>query len=157
MGCDIEITPGEGIGDEPAGTVRVRYSPDIEALEVPVAEVPNLIDEIPVLSLLCVAARGTSVFHEVAELRVKESNRLAAIVDGLAALGCSAREEGDDLVIEPGRPTEAVTLDPLGDHRLAMTWTLANECFGLSGGVADRSCIDVSYPDFMGELARLRA
>ncbi len=155
MGVGITIDEGQSIGMEPTGTVTIEYSPDIKPLEVTPDEVPNLIDEIPILALLCTAAKGQSVFHEVSELRVKESNRLAAIVDGLCKLGCDAREVGDDLLVGGAIPSNSITLDSRGDHRLAMTWYLANRCFGLAGNVLDLDCIDVSYPDFIEELNRL--
>ena len=97
------------------------------------------------------------MFEGVQELRVKESNRLAAVVNGLTELGCTAREVGDDLVIEGGVPDEDEKLDPHGDHRLAMTWVLANRCFGLDGDVLGTACIDVSYPNFIAQLDALQA
>ena len=156
MGCDIEMEETAVIGGEPIGDVRIWYAPALEGVHVQAAEIPALIDEIPVLALLATSAGDTTVFEGVQELRVKESNRLASVVSGLTALGCTAREVGDDLVIEGGVPEEDETLDPHGDHRLAMTWVLANRCFGLEGDVADTACIDVSYPSFIEQLDELQ-
>ncbi|MCL2756789.1 MAG: hypothetical protein FWD43_01775, partial [Coriobacteriia bacterium] len=87
-------------GAEPVGDVCVCYTRELKAVTVAADEIPSLIDEIPILALLATACKGETRFCEVGELRVKESDRLAAVIAGLTALGCSARAEGDDLVIE---------------------------------------------------------
>ena len=156
MGCHLEVEPHLATGGEPSGDLYVSYAPGLRAPYVGAEEIPALIDEVPVLSLLATSARGMTIFKEVGELRVKESNRLAAIVEGLTALGCEAREDGDDLKIVGGAPTRSITLDSRGDHRLAMTWVLANRCFGLAGDVTGLDCIDVSYPDFLQTLEQLQ-
>lgn len=157
MGCDIQISETGKVGQEPVGEVRVRYADGLSGVVVGPEEVPNLIDEIPALALLATTARGKTTFREVSELRVKESNRLAAIIDGLCKMGASAREMGDDLIVEYGVPCRAAELDSRGDHRLAMTWLLANRCLGLGGSVNDTSCIDDSFPGFIEELDRIQA
>ncbi len=85
---------------EPNGSIRVRYTDVLRGCEVPSQHIASIVDEIPVLSLVAAHARGVTVFREVGELRVKETDRLAAIIDGLAQLGVDAWEEGDCLFIE---------------------------------------------------------
>ncbi len=155
MGCDIETKRTTMVGDEPMGDVRVKYAPGIGAVVVEPQEVPNLIDEIPVLALLATSARGITTFREVAELRVKESNRLEAIIEGLCKMGATAREVGDDLEVEHGLPHQAALIDPRSDHRLAMTWLVAGKCLGLGKVTTDTSCFDVSFPGFEAKLDSL--
>lgn len=155
MGCNISIEQTHTIGQEPVGDIHIKYSPNLCATVVEPKEVPNLIDEIPVLALLATSAKGTTKFCEVSELRVKESNRLSAIIKGLGALGACAREVGNNLEVDYGLPYKKAKLDPMGDHRLAMTWTIANRCLKLGGEVTNLDCIDVSFPQFVEKLDAL--
>ncbi len=155
MGSNISIEQTRKIGLEPVGDIHIKYAPVLSATVVEPQEVPNLIDEIPVLALLATSAKGTTKFCEVSELRVKESNRLNAIIEGLNALGACAREVGDDLEIDYGLPHKKTCLDPRRDHRLAMTWTIANRCLKLGGEVTNLECIDVSFPQFVDKLDAL--
>ena len=86
-------------GEEPCGTISVSYVEHLRSCEVVGREIASLVDEIPVLALVAAHAEGTTVFHEVGELRVKETDRLAAILEGLSKLGVHAWAEGDDLHI----------------------------------------------------------
>ncbi len=156
MGCGIRVSRGRDCGREPVCDLRVLYSEGLVATEVEPAEIPFLIDEVPVLALLATHAEGRTVFRSVQELRVKESDRLAEIASGLVALGCRAEESGDDLIVSCGLPRLDADLDSKGDHRLAMTWVLANRCHGLGGSVRGTSCMDVSYPGFVEELDELQ-
>ena len=103
-------------------------------------------------------ARGVTVFKDVSELRVKETDRLAAIIDGLALLGVDAWTAGDDLCIE-GNPSlvvpEGLVFDSLGDHRLAMTWALVGLTGRVPVTVRDFGCVAVSYPNFLTDMERL--
>ena len=131
MGADIRESYGGHEGKEPRGTITVNYTPVLRGCEIPSQHIASVIDEIPVLALVAAHARGITVFHEVGELRVKESDRLKAIIDGLALLGVDAWEEGDDLFVE-GNPQlqvpQGLVFESYGDHRLAMTWALVGAC-----------------------------
>jgi 3-phosphoshikimate 1-carboxyvinyltransferase len=120
---------------------------------------PALIDEIPILALLATAAQGTTVFKRVEELRVKESDRLAATVAGLTALGCQARADaiaGVDLHVVGGVPRAGGgVLETHGDHRLAMTWAIAARAFDLAVTIPGIESVGVSYPTFFDDLKRL--
>ena len=115
-------------------------------------------DEVPVLSLVAAHAHGITVFRNVAELRAKESDRLEAIVKGLALLGVDAWTEGDDLFIE-GQPglqvPEGLVFDSRSDHRLAMTWALVGLTGEVPVDVTDFGSVDVSYPDFLEDIEKL--
>ncbi|MDF1541730.1 MAG: 3-phosphoshikimate 1-carboxyvinyltransferase [Anaerosomatales bacterium] len=157
MGAGITIEPSEVAGAEPVGSVHVGYTLGLRAAVVRAAEVPALVDEIPVLALLATQAAGETRFEDVGELRVKESDRLAAVVEGLTLLGASARTEGDTLVVQGPSELRGTGLDSHGDHRLAMTWALAGLAADGPVTVAGFEAVDVSYPSFAADLAALSA
>ncbi|MCD8200171.1 MAG: 3-phosphoshikimate 1-carboxyvinyltransferase [Coriobacteriaceae bacterium] len=174
MGCDISWTQTRKEGSEPIGDVEVSYAEHLQGTTVVSEEVPTLIDEIPALSLLACFAEGRTVFEDVGELRVKECDRLAAIVEGLGMLGLAASAEGDDLIIE-GSPTtlgvsaraaevhaalrevgaEPSVLPCHHDHRLAMTWHLAYLVLGSQIRTDDPDCVSVSWPNFYDDIHHL--
>ncbi|MCE5203828.1 MAG: 3-phosphoshikimate 1-carboxyvinyltransferase, partial [Actinomycetia bacterium] len=125
MGAHIEVTPGEDTCGEPTGDVRVLFTDGLCATDVEPEEVPALIDEVPLLAVVATQATGVSRFRRVGELRVKESDRLRAIVEGLGALGAHVWVEGDDLLVSGPGALHAASLDSLGDHRLAMAYAVA--------------------------------
>lgn len=158
MGADVSVTPTGTTGEEPCGTISVAYTSHLHSCEVEGREIASLVDEVPVLALVAAHAEGETVFHEVGELRVKETDRLAAVIDGLALIGVRAWAEGDDLHIE-GRPgftvPEGVLFDSLGDHRLAMTWSLVGFTGNAPVRVRDFEAVRVSYPNFRADIERL--
>lgn len=172
MGADVSVAPGSTTGAEAAGDVTVRAPDGLLGTTVTAQEVPSLIDEIPVLAIAAACARGTTVFDGVAELRVKESDRLAAIAEGLGAMGVTTRaghatleidgvgSDTRDSVAQAGRLESgrlgACELDSLGDHRLAMSWAVAGLASDRGITVRGFEAVDVSYPRFLEDLARLR-
>lgn len=158
MGADIALKPTGSAGEEPCGTISVSYVEHLRSCEVVGREIASLVDEIPVLALVAAHAEGTTVFHEVGELRVKETDRLAAILEGLSKLGVRAWAEGDDLHIE-GKPgfvvPEGLVFDSLGDHRLAMTWSLVGFTGAHPVSIRDFEAVRVSYPGFRADIERL--
>ena len=158
MGADITLKPMGSAGEEPCGTISVSYVEHLRSCEVEGREIASLVDEIPVLALVAAHAEGTTVFHEVGELRVKEADRLAAILEGLSKLGVHAWAEGDDLHIE-GKPglvvPEGLVFDSLGDHRLAMTWSLVGFTGAHPVSIRDFEAVRVSYPGFRADIERL--
>lgn len=158
MGADITLKSTGSAGEEPCGTISVSYVEHLHSCEVAWREIASLVDEIPVLALVAAHAEGTTVFHEVGELRVKETDRLAAILEGLSKLGVHAWAEGDDLHIE-GKPglvvPEGLVFDSLGDHRLAMTWSLVGFTGAHSVSIRDFEAVRVSYPGFRADIERL--
>lgn len=158
MGADITLKPTGSAGEEPCGTISVSYVEHLRSCEVVGREIASLVDEIPVLALVAAHAEGTTVFHEVGELRVKETDRLAAILEGLSKLGVRAWAEGDDLHIE-GKPglvaPEGLVFDSLGDHRLAMTWSLVGFTGAHPVSIRDFEAVRVSYPGFRADIERL--
>ena len=163
MGADIDERPtagteavaatGPDVG-EPRADLTVRSS-DLRAIDLPPAQVAEAIDEIPILCLAAAVARGDTTIRGAGELRHKESDRIAGIATGLAALGARVDVDGDDLRIEGGATLRGAATDSLDDHRLAMT-------FAIAGLIAtDTTTIDrpgsaaISYPGFFDDLGRL--
>lgn len=155
MGASIAINLEREL-PEPNGSVKVEYNGELSATEVTREEIPSLIDEIPMLALAAAAARGVTVFHQVRELRLKETDRLMAIKHQLGAMGARVWVENDDLFVEG--PTKVIlpeSLDSGHDHRLAMTLHLALTASQSSIPVLGDDSISISYPAFKKDLARL--
>src|SRR5262249_54453725 len=128
----------------------------LRAADIEAAEVPALIDEIPILALAATQAEGASRFKGLAELRVKESDRLSHIARILRAFGAKAAVEGDDLIVEGPTPLHAARVDPKKDHRLAMTALVAGLLCEEETSVKDGDCIAISYPSFYEDLKQAR-
>ncbi len=155
MGARLEVEPAAPLAAEPTGSVTAAFS-DLAAVDIDSDQVPLLIDEIPVWALAAARARGTSHLRGAAELRVKESDRLAAIAALLGALGVDVIEHADGLDIT-GSPEgwSGGSVRSRGDHRLAMVGALAGLCSREGVFVDDVACIDVSYPTFAATIQEL--
>lgn len=158
MGADVSVYSLGAAGKEPYGVIEVCYTPTLRGCEVPAEKIASIVDEIPVLALVAAHARGVTVFREVGELRVKETDRLAAVVEGLALLGVDAWVDRNDLFIE-GQPDlvvpEGVVFDSKCDHRLAMTWALVGLCGNAPVQVKNFDSVKISYPGFLADIERL--
>ncbi|PKQ38605.1 MAG: 3-phosphoshikimate 1-carboxyvinyltransferase [Actinobacteria bacterium HGW-Actinobacteria-1] len=155
MGADIDVTQGPDVCGEPTGDVRVRFTERLDGTTITAEEVPSLIDEVPLLAIVATAAVGTTRFEGVGELRVKESDRLAAIADAINALQGGAVATEDTLTVTGGRPLVGAELDSLADHRLAMAFAIAG-LVAEGETVIDRfEAVDVSYPGFAGDVKTL--
>ncbi|MDR2199114.1 MAG: 3-phosphoshikimate 1-carboxyvinyltransferase [Deltaproteobacteria bacterium] len=155
MGASVRITMTSDT-PEPVGDVTVEYQGELSGTEVPSDQVPSLIDEIPILALAATRAGGETVFRQVDELRIKETDRLMSIRHQLGALGARVWIEGDDLHIEG--PTSFIippSLDSGKDHRLAMTLVLALLAAGARTPILGEESIPVSYPTFHKDLSLL--
>jgi 3-phosphoshikimate 1-carboxyvinyltransferase len=155
MGADVLIRPDGGSSAEPCGELLVRGGRALTGVTVAAGEVPSLIDEVPLLAVVATAAHGTTRFEGVGELRVKESDRLAAIADALAALGATVRSGSDWLEVDGPASLHGTTLDSRGDHRLAMAWAVAALAADGPVIIEGWDAIDVSYPAFADDLERL--
>jgi 3-phosphoshikimate 1-carboxyvinyltransferase len=155
MGAGIAVEPTGEERDEPVGDIVVRPS-DLRGTAVPAAEIPGLIDEIPLLAVLASRAEGTTTFHQAGELRVKESDRLALLAGNLRALGVAAEAQGQDLHVEgtDAPPQGRVRTD--GDHRIAMAFAVLATVPGARVRIDDMDCAAVSFPNFAETLAGVR-
>ena len=149
MGADIEIAPTSSF--EPTATLRVR-SARLRGTVLSGAEIPRLVDELPVLAVAAAFAEGETVIADAAELRVKECDRIAATVAGLRALGFDADERPDGMVIAGGGPRRPPTgiVATRGDHRIAMAFAIAGLRVGAH--VSETASIATSYPTFLTTL-----
>ena len=154
MGADISIT-NRTEGGEPYGDLTVRASRQLVATEVQKHEIPNLIDEIPVLAVAAAFAEGTTSIRNAAELRVKESDRIATVVGNLRTMGAQVEEFPDGMEITGGAPLHGATMDCYGDHRIAMSFLMAG--LNADGATTLHNCssINTSYPGFEEHLRLL--
>jgi len=161
MGASIHVdlaeVTGAGTAAEPMGTVRARYTAALSGTTVTPEEVPALIDDVPILAIVAAVARGTTRFDGVGELRVKESDRLGAVVSALQTLGASADAVGDTLIIHGPTAFSAATLESRGDHRLAMAYAVAGLASTGDVTIDGFEAIDISYPAFPLDLEALLA
>jgi 3-phosphoshikimate 1-carboxyvinyltransferase len=137
---------------EPRGTITVRAD-RLRAIEVGGDEVPGAIDELPLLAVVATQAQGETRVSGAAELRVKESDRIAAIADGLARMGADIRALPDGFVVRGPTPLSGAALDARGDHRIAMALAVAASLAGAPSSLSGAEWVDVSYPEFFAALA----
>ncbi|HET7563726.1 MAG TPA: 3-phosphoshikimate 1-carboxyvinyltransferase [Gemmatimonadaceae bacterium] len=153
MGARVDLCMGEPQGGEPVGTVVARAS-QLEAITLDPAEVPSMIDELPLLACLAARAHGTTTITGAAELRVKESDRIATTVANLRALGVEADELPDGMRVTGGRAPLRGAIRTHGDHRIAMAFGILGALPGNAIAIDDRACVAVSYPTFWDDLQR---
>jgi 3-phosphoshikimate 1-carboxyvinyltransferase len=155
LGAIVECHEDGVVAGEPVGRISVRHGAH-GVTTIGAAEVPSLIDELPVLAARAALGGGLDVTG-ASELRVKESDRIRALVTGLRALGVDARELADGFAIDGSRQPSGGTADAAGDHRLVMAFALV--ALGASGpsAITDAGAVSVSYPTFERDLAGLIA
>jgi 3-phosphoshikimate 1-carboxyvinyltransferase len=153
MGATVERREDALLTGEPVGQLRIGHGTH-QATTIGAEEVPSLIDELPVLAARAALGGGLEV-HGAGELRVKESDRITALVTGFRALGVSARELPDGFVIDGGRPPTGGTADAAGDHRLVMAFALVGLGASRPTTITDAGVVGVSYPTFERDLALL--
>jgi 3-phosphoshikimate 1-carboxyvinyltransferase len=146
MGADIRIDQPRESGGEPVADLVVRHAP-LRGIEIPPALVPLSIDEFPAIMVAAACAEGETVLSGAGELRVKESDRIAAIAGGLAALGVSVEERADGLRVRGGRVSGGV-VDSFGDHRIAMAFAIAALRAEGPVTVMDTRNVATSFPGF---------
>lgn len=153
MGADFDVEERQPSGERSADlTIR---SSALSAIEIGGDLIPRLIDEIPLIALLATQANGTTVIKDAEELRVKETDRIAAVVAELSKMGADIRATDDGMIINGPTPLTGASVKSYGDHRLGMMEAVA--ALVASGEVAidNPACISVSYPDFVDQLDSL--
>jgi 3-phosphoshikimate 1-carboxyvinyltransferase len=156
MGADVQVAPDAGpASGEPMGTVTVRHG-GLRSAEIVPAEVPGVIDELPVLAALATHG-GELRVSGAQELRVKESDRISALADGFRRMGADIEEQPDGFHVRGHRRLRGGEVDARNDHRLAMAFAVA--ALGASGPttIHDAGAAAVSYPEFFSVLQSLRA
>ena len=159
MGATVELLNRRDEGGEPVGTIRVAPGA-LRGRSVQGDVIPAMIDELPLLACLGALAEGDTVIRDASELRAKESDRIAAVVANLRALGADAEELPDGLRVTGSPRGEELHDGPVvthGDHRLAMAFGVLAAASGRSFAIDDPACVAVSYPDFWRDLAAASA
>jgi 3-phosphoshikimate 1-carboxyvinyltransferase len=151
MGATIRVGV-ETTTPEPVGWIEAETSP-LRGTAIAADEIAAMIDELPILAVAGALAEGTFSVTGAAELRVKESDRIAAMVEGLAAMGARVQEQADGLTIAGGTPLHGAPVRSRGDHRIAMSLAIAGLA-AASGDtpIEDASCAAVSFPEFYSVL-----
>ncbi|MFL2877160.1 MAG: 3-phosphoshikimate 1-carboxyvinyltransferase [Pontiellaceae bacterium] len=155
MGADVHVVPDEMTHD-PVGRLRVKGA-TLRGTVIEGDEIPNLIDELPILAVAGALAMGETVIRDAAELRVKESDRIAEMVKHLRSFGVSVDEFEDGLRVKGGAvlKTPGVPLSSDGDHRIAMSMAILNT-FANGALILDEvGCVDTSYPSFWSDMVSL--
>lgn len=153
MGADIEVIDPRVAGGEAVADLRVRHAP-LRGIAVPSGRVPDMIDEFPALFAAAALAQGETTVADAAELRVKESDRIAVMARGLRVLGIDVDEHHDGAAIRGGRPTGGV-VESAGDHRCAMAFAVLAQCALDAVRVRDCANVATSFPDFVSLAGRV--
>ena len=156
MGADIAFLNRREAGGEPIADIRVRHS-KLKGVRVPPQRAPSMIDEYPVLSVLAAHAEGETHMEGLAELKVKESDRLAATAAGLIANGVAAKVDGDTLIVAGGSVEGGGTVATHMDHRIAMAFLVMGLGADRPVTVDDVTYVSTSFPEFSGLMQRLGA
>ena len=155
MGARLSMSDVAERGGEPVGTITVGGGAKLRATTVAAAEVPSMIDELPLLACLAARAEGTTEIRGAGELRVKESDRIATVVANLVALGVQAEELPDGMLVTGSDRPLRGAVRTAGDHRLAMAFGVLGALPGNEITVDDPECAIVSFPGFWELLASL--
>ncbi len=154
MGARLSLKNQRTVGHEPVADVVIESSA-LVGTEIGGDMVPRLIDEVPVVAVAAAVARGDTVIRDAAELRVKESDRIATTVEMLTRLGARVEERPDGMIIHGGAQLKGAAGSSHGDHRLAMTLAVAGMVAKGDTVISQAEAADISYPGFWDELQRL--
>ena len=154
MGADLTLLNENHGNAESTADLLVRTS-SLKACTIEGDIIPTLIDELPTIAMMACFAEGTTVIRDAAELKVKESNRIAIMVENLRAMGADVEETEDGMIIHGGKPLHGAVIDSHKDHRIAMTFAVAALAAEGETEIHDADCVNISYPAFYEELERL--
>ena len=155
MGVTLTLVNEHELGGEPVADVHVAPAAGIRGVEIGGNEIPALIDELPILACLAARANGETRITDASELRVKESDRIAAVVANLRAVGADADELPDGMVIRGNTRTLRGSVVTHGDHRIALSFGVLGAATGAEISVDDPACVHVSFPGFWQTLATM--
>ncbi len=154
MGGDVELINIHQSGGEAVADILVRHS-TLSGINIGGDIIPTLIDEIPIIAVLASYADGTTVISDAEELKVKESDRIAVMVDNLSRMGVKVTATGDGMIIEGGAPLKGAVIDSCLDHRIAMSFAVASLIAGGTTTINNAECVNISYPSFYDDLKSL--
>lgn len=154
MGAKIEVLEVRNEDSEPAADLLVRYAP-LHGTEIGGALIPRSIDELPVLAAAAAVAEGRTVIRDAAELKVKESNRIRTMAEGLSRLGAQVEETEDGLIIDGGAALHGGAVESYSDHRIAMSFAILSLVTDGEVRISDPDCVNISAPTFYEDLKSL--
>jgi 3-phosphoshikimate 1-carboxyvinyltransferase len=140
---------------EPIGHIEI-YGAHLTGTTLLIDEIPNLIDEIPVIAVAAALAKGRTIIRNAKELRVKETDRITTVVEGLRSMGADVEEFDDGMEITGGKPLHAAVIESSGDHRIAMAFAIAGLFAKGETIIKDTDCVNTSYPGFAHHLNAIR-
>jgi 3-phosphoshikimate 1-carboxyvinyltransferase len=155
MGAHIERANVHDRGGEPVGDLIVHGS-ELQGTTIAGDEIPSLIDEIPILVVAAALASGTTVITDAKELRVKETDRITALVQGLSRLGAQVEELDDGLIIKGQAQLSTGNISTFSDHRIAMSFFILSMASGIDIHLDNSKCVNISYPTFFMDMERLK-
>ncbi|MBG9452808.1 3-phosphoshikimate 1-carboxyvinyltransferase [Lysinibacillus sphaericus] len=155
MGASISVMPNEDSQSEPTATITIETSA-LKGTTIGGDIIPRLIDEIPILALLATQANGKTIIKDAEELKVKETDRITAVVDELKKLGASIEATEDGMIIEGPTALRGARLKTYGDHRIGMMGAVAALITDGSVTLDDAECIAVSYPSFFEHIEEVK-
>ena len=153
MGADITLLNEKNTG-EPVADLLVKSS-SLHGITIGGDIIPTLIDELPVIAVMAAFAEGTTVIKDAAELKVKESDRIAVVTENLSAMGCDITATEDGMIINSGKPLHGAVIDSHLDHRIAMSFAIAAMNADGETEILDADCVKISYPGFYDDLEKL--
>ncbi len=154
MGADITLLNENHDYSEPTADILIRTS-NLKGTIIEGDIIPTMIDELPTVALMACFAEGTTIIRDAAELKVKESNRIAIMVQNLTAMGADVEETEDGMIIHGGKPLHGAVIETKKDHRIAMTFAIAALAAEGETMILDAECVDISYPQFYRDLISL--
>jgi len=155
MGAEVKISNFKKICEEEVGDIEVRGGNNLRGVVIQGEMIPRLIDEIPILTVVSCFAQGDTLIKDAGELRVKETDRIRAIVSELKKMGADIEERKDGMLIKGGNKLRGALVNSWGDHRIAMALAIAGlRCEGETT-IADTQCIDTSFPNFQKILREI--
>lgn len=153
-GADIQYLNERDDSGEPTADLLVRSS-SLKGTVIEGAIIPALIDELPVLAVMAAFAKGETIIRNAEELKVKESDRIAVMVENLSAMGADITGTPDGMIIRGGPALHGAEIHTYKDHRIAMSFAVAALAAEGTTHIEDADCVNISYPDFYGDLQRL--
>lgn len=155
MGADITLINKRISTGEPVADITVRTS-QLKGTTIGGALIPRLIDELPIIAVAAVFAHGETVIKDASELKVKETNRIRAVVDEFTKCGIDITETDDGMIIKGDKPIKGANFKTYGDHRMAMSLTILAQLADGDSTLDDSKCVDVSYPSFFEDFYSLK-
>ena len=153
MGADITLLNVNEEG-EPVADLLIRSS-QLHGTTVEGSIIPTLIDEIPMIAVMAAFAEGTTVIRDAAELKVKESDRIAVVTEGLRRMGADIQPTEDGMIIHGGKPLQVAKINSYLDHRIAMSFAVAGTICDGTMDIVKGDCVNISYPEFYKDLYSL--